>query len=167
MKKFISILIFIFTSYSPFLLAEKEPTRVYVDVVGDLFHAGHVQFFKQAKSFGDYLIVGVLPDEIVEGYKRIPVLTLEERIRVIESCKYVDEVIIAPELRLTEQMVKELKIDIVVHGDDFNNETLEDQYGTALKLGIFRSVPYTKGISTTEIIKRITSRYDNGEFQKK
>jgi cytidyltransferase-like protein len=146
---------------------EKKPVKVYVDIVGDLFHSGHVEFFKRAKAYGDYLIVGVLADDTVEEYKRMPVLTLDERVRVIEACKYVDEVIVAPPLRLTEEMVKEYGIDYVVHGDDFNKALLEDQYGVSLKLGIFRTVPYTKGISTSEIIGRITSRYNEGEFGRK
>lgn len=140
-------------------------TTVYVDIVGDLFHAGHVEFFKKAKSFGDYLIVGVLADEIVEGYKREPVLTLEERVKVIKACSLVDEVLAAPPLRLTSEMITDLQIDFVVHGDDFNEELLEDQYGEALKRGIFRTVPYTQGISTTEIISRIVQRYEQGDFQ--
>jgi cytidyltransferase-like protein len=146
---------------------EKKMTRVYVDVVGDLCHAGHMAFFKKAKSFGNYLIVGVLADEVVEEYKRTPVLSLEERVETIRACKYVDEVVVAPPLRLTEDLVKQYKIDYVVHGDDFNKDLLEDQYGVALKLGIFRTVPYTKGISTTDIIERIVSRYEEGEFHKK
>jgi cytidyltransferase-like protein len=146
---------------------EKRMTRVYVDVVGDLCHAGHIAFFKKAKSFGNYLIVGVLADEVVEEYKRTPVLSLEERVETIRACKYVDEVVVAPPLRLTEELVKQYKIDYVVHGDDFNKDLLEDQYGVALKLGIFRTVPYTKGISTTDIIERIVSRYEGGEFHKK
>jgi len=141
-----------------------EGKRVYVDIVGDLFHAGHVEFFKKAKAFGDTLIVGVLDDEVVEGYKRTPVLTLEERVKMVEACKYVDEVIVAPPLRLTDAMVEELKIDFVVHGDDFNKALLEDQYGVALRRGIFRTVPYTPGISTSEIIQRIVRRYELGEF---
>lgn len=144
----------------------KEPVRVYVDVVGDLFHAGHVEFFKQAKEFGDYLIVGVLADDVVEGYKRVPILSLEERVKVIGACKYVDEVVVAPPLRLTEEMIKKYKIDLVVHGDDFNMALLDDQYGVSRKLGIFRTVPYTKGISTSDIIKRVASRYEKGEFHK-
>jgi len=139
-------------------------TRVYVDIVGDLFHAGHIEFLRKAKSFGDYLIVGVLADDTVEEYKRRPVLCLEDRVKVIRACKYVDEVIVAPPLRLTEQMVRDLKINYVVHGDDFNQDTLEDQYGVALKLGIFRTVPYTPGISTTAIIKRIVNRHHLGDF---
>jgi len=142
-------------------------TCVYVDIVGDLFHAGHVEFFKKARSFGDYLIVGVLADDVVQGYKREPILTLEERVKVIEACKYVDKVIVAPPLRLTSEMIDQYKIDLVVHGDDFNKDLLEDQYGLALKLGIFRTVPYTPGVSTTNIINRICSRHDCGEFPTK
>jgi len=149
------------------VLPEKKQTRVYVDVVGDLCHAGHIAFFQKAKSFGDYLIVGILADEVVEEYKRTPVLSLEERVAAIKACKVVDEVIVAPPLRLTEELVREHKIDFVVHGDDFNKDLLEDQYGVALKLGIFRTVPYTKGISTSDIINRIVSRYEEGEFRKK
>jgi cytidyltransferase-like protein len=140
-------------------------TRVYVDIVGDLFHAGHIAFFQKAKALGDYLIVGVLADESVEEYKRMPVLKLAERVKVIEACSLVDEVVVAPPLRLTEEMIRELKIDFVVHGDDFNQDLLEDQYGPALKAGIFRTVPYTTGISTTEIIRRIVDRHNQGEFE--
>lgn len=151
---------------SLFLLAFSlyAQTRVYVDIVGDLFHAGHVEFLKKAKTFGDYLIVGVLDDSSVEEYKRVPILTLEERVKVIEACRFVDEVVIAPPLRLTEDLIRKWKIDIVVHGDDFNKDLLEDQYGAALKAGIFRTVPYTPGISTTQIIHRIAQRYSEGEF---
>jgi len=146
---------------------EQKLVRVYVDVVGDLCHSGHIEFFKKAKAFGNYLIVGVLADEVVEEYKRTPVLSLDERVKVIGACKYVDEVIVAPPLRLTEELVKKYQIDYVVHGDDFNKDLLEDQYGVALKLGIFRTVPYTKGVSTTDIIERIVSRYNDGEFHKR
>ena len=147
-----------------FLRAEEKPVRVYVDIVGDLFHSGHVEFLKKARALGDYLIVGVLADDVVQGYKREPVLTLEERVNVIQACRYVDEVIVAPPLRLTEEMVRDLDIHLVVHGDDFNKAVLEDQYGVSLKLGIFRTVPYTPGVSTTGIINRIVNRHDGGEF---
>jgi len=156
-----SILCFlVFVSFSL-----QAQTRVYVDIVGDLFHAGHIEFLKQAKAFGDYLIVGVLADDTVSEYKREPILTLEERVKVIQACSLVDEVIVAPPLRLTDEMIRDLQISYVVHGDDFNKDLLEDQYGAALKAGIFRSVPYTPGISTTDIIKRIVNRYNAGEFQ--
>lgn len=149
------------------LAAEQQAfkqTRVYVDIVGDLFHSGHVEFLKKAKAFGDYLIVGVLADDVVEGYKRVPILTLEERVSAISACRFVDEVVVAPPLRLTHELIQQLQIDYVVHGDDFNMDLIHDQYGVAFELGIFRTVPYTAGISTSNIIQRIVKRHQNGEF---
>ncbi|HSX03540.1 MAG TPA: adenylyltransferase/cytidyltransferase family protein [Rhabdochlamydiaceae bacterium] len=136
----------------------SRPVRVYADIVGDLFHMGHVEFFKNAKAYGDYLIIGVLSDESVASYKRIPILTLEERVAVIKACKYVDEVIAAPPLRTTKEWLEEHQIDIVVHGDDFNKEQLLDQYTAPIEMDIFKIVPYTRGISSTDIIKRIKER---------
>jgi cytidyltransferase-like protein len=144
----------------------KKPIRVYADIVGDLFHAGHIEFIKKARAFGDYLIIGVIADENVEEYKRTPILTLEERVKIISACRFVDEVIVAPPLRPSQEWLKERNIDYVVHGDDFSPELLRDQYGSSLDLGIFRSVPYTKGISTSNIIDRIVERYKKGEFSK-
>lgn len=138
-----------------------DPIRVYADITGDLLHKGHIEFFKKARNYGDYLIIGVLPDETVETYKRKPILNLAERVAVVEACKYVDEVLVGVPLRLTEEMIKEHRIDIVVHGDDFDEKTVQDQYGIPIKMGIFRAVPYTKGISTTDIIGRIEKRINS------
>lgn len=165
MKKNLLLVSVLFTSL--LFSEENQPKKIiYTDIVGDLFHAGHIEFLKKARAFGDYLIVGVLADDVVEGYKRTPILTLEERVKMVEACKYVDQVIVAPPLRLTKDLIEQYQIDYVVHGDDFNKELLEDQYGLSLQLGIFRSVPYTPGISTTNIIRRIVDRYDAGEFRK-
>ena len=68
-------------------------TRVYVDMVADLFHYGHANFLKQAKQLGDHLIVGIHSDEVVKEYKRSPVMTMEERVETVSSCRYVDEVV--------------------------------------------------------------------------
>ena len=67
--------------------------RVYTDVVGDLFHWGHVEFFRLARDLGDVLVVGVHDDDTVAVYKRRPILTLDERIRVVAGCRWVDEVV--------------------------------------------------------------------------
>jgi cytidyltransferase-like protein len=166
MKK-IFLTIFCMSMFFQLQSEEKKQVRIYVDIVGDLFHAGHIEFLKKARSFGDYLIVGVLADDVVEGYKRVPILSLEDRVKMVEACRYVDQVVAAPPLRLTREMIEELQIDYVVHGDDFNMNLIQDQYGVSWEMGIFRTVPYTKGISTTDIIKRIVRRYEEGEFRKK
>lgn len=134
-----------------------KPIRVYVDVVGDLFHAGHVQFFQKAKAHGDYLIVGVHGDEACTEYKRRPILSLEERCTAISACRFVDEVIPNSPIGITEEWIKKHNIDLVIHGDDFTEEKKQSQYAIPIKMGIFRTVPYTPGISTTEILSRINS----------
>ena len=134
-------------------------------MVGDMFHEGHIELFKKARAFGNYLLVGVLSDESVEEYKRSPILTMKERIKVVEACKYVDEVVANPPLRPTVEWLQDHNIQYVVHGDDFSQDLLEDQYGASIKLGILRIVPYTPNISTTNVIQRIIERYKDGEFQ--
>lgn len=159
-KKVIFLILAIF-SFSFSSYAEEpavKPKRVYVDIVGDLLHAGHVEFFKNAKACGDYLIVGVVSDEDVASYKRVPIMTLQERVAMIQACKYVDEVIPACPLRTTEEYLNEHKIDLVIHGDDFDENALKDWYSVPMRLGKFKTVPYTKSISTTQIIQRIKDR---------
>ncbi|MEM7532751.1 MAG: adenylyltransferase/cytidyltransferase family protein [Chloroflexota bacterium] len=128
--------------------------RVYVDMVADLFHYGHVEFLKKARAMGDYLIVGISADEDLISYKRKPILSTEERAAVVGACRYVDEVLPNAPFRITRSVIEEYKIDLVVHGDDFSTETLEYFYHVPLEMGIFCTVPYTQSISTTEIIRR-------------
>ena len=80
-------------------------SRVYVDMVGDLFHAGHVSLLREARRHGDWLVVGVLSDDTAASYKRRPIMNLAERVAVIESCKYVDEVIEDAPMRVTEEFL--------------------------------------------------------------
>ena len=53
-------------------------TRVYVDMVADIFHFGHVAFLKKASAFGDELIVGIMSDAEVRAHKRVPIMTMAE-----------------------------------------------------------------------------------------
>lgn len=144
----------------------KKPIIVYVDMVADLFHYGHVEFLKKAKAYGDYLIVGLMSDEDTASYKRIPILTLEERVKSVQGCKYVDEVIPAAPLRITAKFIKENNIDLVIRGDDFDSKTIEYYYGEAIKLGKFKTVPYTPTISTTNIITRIGQYLEQKKLKK-
>lgn len=162
MFRYFSLILPLLISVTCFTYAENEILplkRVYVDVCADLMHAGHVEFFKKSRELGGYLIVGVLSDEDIASYKRKPVLTLDERVAEVSACRYVDEVIAAPPLFLSEEWIKENRIDVVAHGDDFNPETILYWYRAPISMGIFKTVPYTKGISTTDIINRIVERH--------
>lgn len=129
--------------------------RVYVDMVGDLFHAGHVSLLRAARRHGDWLVVGVLSDETAASYKRRPIMSLAERVTVIEACRHVDEVIANAPLQVTEKFLAEHDITTVVHGDDLSPQAAEFVYGAAAADGKLKFVPYTTGISTTDVIQRV------------
>lgn len=137
----------------------SEQINVYVDGVFDLFHEGHVNFLRKAASFGT-LIVGIHDDEFVMGYKRKPLIPEKSRYAVIESCKYVSQTICGVGI-LTEKMLDDYNIKLVVHGDDFSSEMIQKYYGAAVDRGIFQLVSYTRGISSTQIIENIKERVHN------
>ncbi len=128
--------------------------RVYSDMVADLFHYGHMEFLKKALALGDYLLVGVHDDATVEGNKRKPILTMEERVASVAGCRYVDEVLPHAPWIIDRTWIDKHNIHLVGHGDDYSQESLEHIYKVPIEMGIFRTVPYTGGISTTEIIRR-------------
>jgi len=133
--------------------------RVYTDMVADLFHYGHVEFLKKARALGDYLLVGICGDDVVAAHKKRPILTMEERVASIAKCRYVDEVIPNAPWIFDPAWIELHKIHIVVHGDDYSQEQFEYYYKVPIEMGIFRSIPYTKGISTSEIMSRIRERH--------
>ena len=120
-------------------------------MTADLFHFGHVNFLKQASEIGDYLIVGIHSDETVQNYKRSPIMTIEERISVVASCRYVDEVTPNAPLIIDLKWIKKHNIHLVVHGDDFSEDLLQLCYKIPIDMGIFKKGPYTPGYSTTDI----------------
>ena len=134
--------------------------RVYADIVGDLFHVGHLNLFKQAREFGDYLVVGVHSDATVESYKRKPIIEEVDRYEIIKNCRLVDEIIEDAPRVITQEFIDKYNIDVVVHGDDPSPE-FEEQHKVPLGLGIMKYVKYTKGISSTEIRTRLNKNEDS------
>ena len=128
--------------------------RVYADMVGDLFHIGHINMLKQARQFGDYLIVGVHSDKTVESYKRTPIINENDRYELLRNCRLVDEIIENAPIIITKDYIKEHNIDLIVHGDD-TSEAFNEQHKIPLEMGIMKYVKYTRGVSTSEIITRI------------
>ena len=129
--------------------------RIYTGIVGDLFHIGHLNHFKQIKGLfagaSIKLIAGVHSDKDVETYKRTPFIIQEHRYEIIRSCRYVDEVIEAAPLAVTESLLTKYNIDFVAHGDDITTDIYHE---VPIEKGIMIYVPYTKNISTTEIASK-------------
>ena len=134
---------------------------VYTDMVGDLFHYGHIQLLKRIKTrFSESrLYVGVHNDECVRAYKRLPIMTMTERARTIRECQYVDQVIVDAPLIITDTWLQQHNIDYVVHAHDVTDTQYDHMYAVPMQLGKFIRFDYTTGVSTTDIINRIVSRY--------
>lgn len=128
--------------------------RVYTDMAADMFHVGHLNLIRRARSFGDYMLVGVHSDDDIKSYKRAPIIQEEQRYDIVESCKHVDEIIKGAPLVMTEEFLKKHRIDLVVRGDDTTEELLKQQE-IPIRLGIMKYVPRTSGISTSQIISKI------------
>lgn len=132
--------------------------RVYADMCGDLFHAGHVNLLRRARSEGDELVVGVMNDADMTAYKRPPIMTMLERIAVISACRYVDQVVPNAPTRPTAAFLDSLGISVVCHGDDYTEAQIEDYYGAIRATHRLVLLPYTPAVSTSDIIARIKAR---------
>ena len=133
--------------------------NVYVIGVFDLFHRGHVEFLKKAKSLGENLIVAVNGDDMVASYKRRPFYPEADRLEIIKSCKYVQDAFIIREYD-NKKYVEKYGIDAIVHGNDWERDSYLEQIRMTDAYLKNRNVelvlvPYTAGVSTSHIIKQI------------
>lgn len=131
---------------------------VFCDGVFDLFHYGHLNNLKSVKTHFDEpttLIVGVISDDTSTGYKRKPVFNENMREKIISSCKYVDKVIIMDHLTVDKEFMDKHSIDYVFHAFSNDNDLNKQSefYKFPIELGKFITVPYTNGVSTTNILK--------------
>lgn len=130
----------------------------YTDGVYDLFHVGHLNMIEAGKGLCDYLIVGVHGDEVVEEYKhKRPIINENDRRRIVESIKGVDRAEIT-RFRDKIKLWELYHFDVVFIGDDWKGTERWIKFEKLLgDIGVdVVYVPYTKGISTTEIRKKIT-----------
>lgn len=135
----------------------------YTTGVFDLFHIGHLNILKNAKSQCEYLIVGVSTDELVAKYKnKLPVIPYNQRAEIISSIKYVDMVV--PQVSLDKMdAYNKFKFNVLFHGDDWKNSDLYEEIEKELKKhGVdIVFIPHTDGISTTIIKKMIVDKSGN------
>jgi cytidyltransferase-like protein len=146
-------------------MADKMKIWVYADVVCDLFHAGHVEFFRKARSLGDGLIVGVHNDNTVAIYKPRPIMTMAERIAVVGACRYVDRVLPDAPLECTVAHLDAVGADFACHGDDLSYQEIERMYGDLIPHNRLKVVSYTHGIASRELIERIAARLRDGSLR--
>jgi glycerol-3-phosphate cytidylyltransferase len=130
----------------------------------DLFHSGHINFLKKCKQISGELgkvIVSLNTDSFIDSFKgKPPVCSETERLAVVESCVYVDEVILNFGGTNSKPAIEIVKPNLIAVGSDwarknyylqmgFDQEWLDSQDISLIY------IPYTKNISTTEIKRRM------------
>ncbi len=119
--------------------------RILVDLSATLLHHGHIRLLKRAAELG-HVVVGLTTDEEVQRKKGyLPEISYENRREMLESIRYVDEVVPSDWL-IDEAFMEKHNIDLLVHGDDNVNHVSPD------KVVIF---PRTEGVSSSELRERV------------
>lgn len=131
---------------------------VYVAMSADLIHPGHLNIIKIAAQFGK-VVVGVLTDQAIASYKRLPYMTFEQRKNIVENLKGVDRVIPQETLDYVPNL-RMLRPDYVVHGDDWKEGVQRETRQRVLDClaewgGQLIEPPYTSGISSTKLNKAL------------
>jgi len=132
---------------------------VYVAGAFDLFHVGHLDFLEKAKAQGDFLIVGLHTDPIVNRYKgsNYPIMNLHERTLSVLACRYVDEVVIGAPYAVTPDLMEHFKVDVVCHGMTpiMPDQDGSDPYSEPKKHNKFIPIDSKNLLTTEMIIERI------------
>ena len=95
----------------------EEKKIVYVGMSIDILHHGHINILNEASKFGKVL-VGLLSDRAISTGKRVPLLNFEQRKKIVESLKYVSEIVIQDEWDYSKNLVR-YKPDYMIHGDEW------------------------------------------------
>ena len=127
-----------------------EARIVFTNGCFDVIHSGHIRLLEYCSSLGD-VVVGLNSDQSVRTLKgeSRPINSVEDRVLVLESIKFVKKVIVFEELTPL-RLIEEIEPDVIVKGGDYN---IEDVVGNNLaEVRIFPTVP---GKSSSSIIKSI------------
>lgn len=135
--------------------------KVYVGMSADLLHHGHLNIINEAKKIG-YVIVGLLTDEAIASYKRLPLIPYDQRKMIVENIKGVSEVVPQETLDYIPNLRK-IKPDYVVHGDDWKRGVQKEvrrRVAEVLKEwgGKLIEPKYTQGVSSTQLINALSEK---------
>tara|TARA_B100001123_G_C15317402_1_gene1026649 strand:+ start:369 stop:1679 length:1311 start_codon:yes stop_codon:yes gene_type:complete len=134
----------------------KNRKTVYVALTADSIHHGHMKIIEKAREYGD-IIIGLLTDQAVAEYKRLPYLNFQQRKKILINFKGVKKVIAQNEWDYSKN-VNKLKPDFLVHGDDWKTGHMSIIRKKVLKIlkkngGKLIEIPHTKGISSSALVQ--------------
>ncbi len=125
----------------------------YTTGVYDMFHIGHLNILRKAKMHCDYLIVGVTTDELCQAEKKnLPIIPFVERMEIVQSIQFVDEVVPQTNMNKFEAWEK-IKFDLMFVGDDWKGTKRWNELEKKFKaVGVeIIYLPYTKHTSSTKL----------------
>ncbi len=123
----------------------------------DLFHAGHIMMLKEAKSKCEYLIVGLQTDPTIDRpEKNKPIQSVFERFVQLDSCKYVDEVIVYATEKDLLDILHSYPIDVRIVGDEYKDKEFTGKNLEHIEM-YYNSRKHS--FSTTELRHRVIERY--------
>jgi|TARA_B110000003_G_scaffold202922_1_gene201604 phosphoenolpyruvate phosphomutase len=143
--------------------------KVYVGMSADIIHPGHMNILKEASSYGE-VIVGLLTDQAIASYKKIPLMSYEERFSIIDGIKYVSKIVKQDTLDYTNNLM-DIKPKYVVHGDDWTTGIQKNVRKEVIEVlkgwdGELVEVPYTEGVSSTSIKEKLGNKITTEERRK-
>jgi D-beta-D-heptose 7-phosphate kinase/D-beta-D-heptose 1-phosphate adenosyltransferase len=122
----------------------------------DLLHPGHVRYLRAARALGDVLIVALNSDRSVRRLKgpSRPLVPERARAEVMAAMEMVDYVTIFGE-QTPERLIRLLQPDVLVKGGDWSEDRIAGADIVRAAGGLVRSLPFARGYSTTNLVKRL------------
>ena len=122
---------------------------------------------QRARALGDFLLVGVHNDVVVNRHRgsNFPIMNLNERTLSVLSCRHVGDVVIDPPWHMTRDMIAALGITTVAHGSthDPNDDGGKDPYEVPKAMGIFVELESKVGLTVDSIVERIKANHERLE----
>ncbi|MCM8791754.1 MAG: D-glycero-beta-D-manno-heptose 1-phosphate adenylyltransferase [Candidatus Omnitrophica bacterium] len=139
---------------------KKNKTVAFTNGCFDILHYGHIKYLKKAKELADILIVGINTDASIKKIKGNdrPINPLKHRMEVIAALEVIDYVISFPETT-PSNLIKTIKPDVLIKGGDWEKRNVVGADIVKKYNGKIVIIPYIKGVSTTNIIRKIVKRF--------
>lgn len=135
---------------------KKSQSVVFTNGCFDILHPGHVQYLQEARSCGDFLVVGLNSDSSVRRLKgdQRPIQNEQDRAVVLAALSSVDAVVIFSE-DTPLNLIQQLRPGVLVKGGDWSVDEIVGGPDVLSWGGEVRSLSFKEGSSTTSIVHRI------------
>ena len=135
--------------------------KIYVPMGADIIHEAHLNIIKKAQQYGD-VIIGLFSDKAISEYKRLPLISYDQRYAMMEKIKGIKMIIKQDTWDYSENL-KKIKPDYLIHGDDWKigiQKEMRKKVINMMKLwkGQVIEVPYSKNISN-QTVKNIKNSF--------